>query len=236
LAIVAFETPMINTAACLYRKEALEEVNGFDESLVRHEDIDLSRRIAWKGWSFNTAPEARAQVFWDGGWPEYLSRAIDNGRTKPDYNLKWFPAFSWARERRIFLNQIHRLIEQIKLYLQSRDIFWAQKNMIDATQLLGKLTVFPSYVVRSHQKDLHPETWSPSKLISKDPKWSLPSSQIVIGQKEQIYLLDVRTSKVAILNAPLSNAFLCLVGWQSGTPSEAECKEMASYGFVVERG
>ena len=52
------ESPMINSAACMYRKEALQLVGGFDERLERHEDIDLSKRVLYAGYDLSVVDKA----------------------------------------------------------------------------------------------------------------------------------------------------------------------------------
>jgi glycosyltransferase involved in cell wall biosynthesis len=77
-----FFYPMINTAACLYRKEELVAVGGFDEALESHEDIDLTWRLWMKGATFVVANSAEAQVYWPhGGYRRYLVRAWNMGHS-----------------------------------------------------------------------------------------------------------------------------------------------------------
>lgn len=51
--------PFLVTANAMYRRQALEAVGGFDESLtVNGEDADLSWRVQWEGYRIQFAPEA----------------------------------------------------------------------------------------------------------------------------------------------------------------------------------
>jgi GT2 family glycosyltransferase len=48
---VTLETPWVSGAACLYRRQAIEQVNGFEEKIFMYgEDVDLSWRLRAKGW------------------------------------------------------------------------------------------------------------------------------------------------------------------------------------------
>lgn len=84
------ESPMINSAACMYLKSAFESVGGFDPELDRHEDIDLSKRVMLAGFDLASVPDARAQVIFNGNdWGSYFKRTFDDGFTKQDYLQKW---------------------------------------------------------------------------------------------------------------------------------------------------
>jgi glycosyltransferase involved in cell wall biosynthesis len=70
------DLPMINSAACLYRKSALEKVGGFDVALNGHEDKDLAWRVHLAGYTLASAYGAISYVYWDrGGFFSYLKRA-----------------------------------------------------------------------------------------------------------------------------------------------------------------
>lgn len=84
------ESPMINTAACMYRRDAFLKASGFDIRLNRHEDIDLSKRVLLSGYSLASIPEAKAYVTFNGaGWGSYFRRSFDDGYTKHAYLTKW---------------------------------------------------------------------------------------------------------------------------------------------------
>lgn len=76
--------PLINTAACIVRRNAFERVGGFDESLKRHEDLDLSFRLFLTGFLLGGISSARAEVRFmeEGSWLmkrelQYLRRALE---------------------------------------------------------------------------------------------------------------------------------------------------------------
>jgi glycosyltransferase involved in cell wall biosynthesis len=54
--------PLINTAACAIAKSAFLRVGGFDESLRRHEDLELSLRLFARGFLLGGTAAARAAV------------------------------------------------------------------------------------------------------------------------------------------------------------------------------
>lgn len=88
--IKRFEFPMINTAACMYRKNVFNDIGGFDVHLERHEDIDLSRRAYFYGKSIACSTEAVAHVIFHGeSWSDYFKRSFDDGYYKGAYLKKW---------------------------------------------------------------------------------------------------------------------------------------------------
>lgn len=90
-----FESPMVNSAACIYRKEAFDLVGGFDVLLERHEDIDLAKRVCVSGYDLVAVPESRAYVEYHGeGWWSYFVRSYSEGYTKQSYNIKWRQFFN----------------------------------------------------------------------------------------------------------------------------------------------
>ncbi len=96
LNLKVMESPMINSAACAYRKEAFELVGGFDGALERHEDIDLSRRVSYSGYYLASAEKAQASVIYHGeGWASYFKRSFADGYTKIDYIRKWSLPQKW---------------------------------------------------------------------------------------------------------------------------------------------
>lgn len=96
LNLMVRESPMINSAACAYRKEAFWLVKGFDSELERHEDIDLARRVCYSGYYLAAAEKGVAHVIYHGeGWSSYFWRSFQDGYTKIDYNRKWSLPQKW---------------------------------------------------------------------------------------------------------------------------------------------
>lgn len=87
---IGFKFPMINTAACIYRRSALYDVNLFDEELNYHEDMDLSRRVFYAGYVLFSCKDARANCY--NGSPKlstFLIRHYFSGREFAKYSKKW---------------------------------------------------------------------------------------------------------------------------------------------------
>jgi glycosyltransferase involved in cell wall biosynthesis len=73
--------PLINSAACLYRRSALIQVQGFDESLDGFEDADLAWRMWLNGAIWGVAKDARAKVYFlNGTFLSYFHRAWRMGK------------------------------------------------------------------------------------------------------------------------------------------------------------
>ena len=108
LNLMVRESPMINSAACAYRKIAFDRVGGFDEELERHEDIDLARRVCYSGYLLASAEKAAAHVIYHGeGWASYFWRSFLDGFTKIDYNRKWSLPVEW-----LGLEDDHKLLSE----------------------------------------------------------------------------------------------------------------------------
>lgn len=86
------EIDMIDTYSAGFRRKALEACGGFDESfpLPDHEDVDLSYRMAEKGFRLRFAPRARVSHEHRRSWMDYLRTKHGRGmwRTKV---LRRFP-------------------------------------------------------------------------------------------------------------------------------------------------
>lgn len=54
--------PLINTAACIVSRSSFNRVGGFDESLRRHEDLDLSLRLFAQGYLLGGICSAKSKV------------------------------------------------------------------------------------------------------------------------------------------------------------------------------
>ena len=85
-----FESPMINSAACIYDRKRFYEIKGFDPYLPRHEDIDLSKRFFLAGGDLGATEKSRAYVYFNGeNFWDYLKRSFEEGKTKIIYFHKW---------------------------------------------------------------------------------------------------------------------------------------------------
>ena len=216
LFVKSFESPMVNTAACLYRREALEECGGFDLTFTRHEDIDLSKRICRNGWSFRSVPSAQAEVQWSkGSWGSYLKRAFWVGHYKNDYNKKWFEKSSLRLEWRILKNDFKHLNRNLITYRKSNDFFWLQKFLVEVFQKFGKLYSFIPYLLNTHSHELG--TVKPSRLKSRSPHFKLKDSIRLIETPPTSYLIDFSKKRLIDLNSGLTQNILILIGWKPGS-------------------
>jgi glycosyltransferase involved in cell wall biosynthesis len=78
----------LNTAACIYRKDILLQLNGFEEQLLRLEDTDLALKARYLG---DIAPceQATATVRYSGSVLSYLNRSFINGKSQVLFNYLW---------------------------------------------------------------------------------------------------------------------------------------------------
>jgi len=74
--------PIINTAACIYRRSSFVEMGGFNEEISRLEDTELSIRTCVWGGMIYASSGARAHVYNTGTAWDYLRRSLVLGRAK----------------------------------------------------------------------------------------------------------------------------------------------------------
>lgn len=123
-----FESPMVNSAACMYRKEAFDLVGGFDVLLERHEDIDLAKRVCVSGYDLVAVPESRAYVEYHGeGWWSYFIRSYSEGYTKQSYNIKWNQFFNSQQIENINPTTVSRKKSEAKA--KRKNINWDSVRM-----------------------------------------------------------------------------------------------------------
>jgi glycosyltransferase involved in cell wall biosynthesis len=116
---IGFSTPVIDTAACLVRRSAFEQVGGFDERLVRSEDRDLSWRLVAKGYSLRTTSKSPCSKFETRGVVRYIGRSFLNAKTiyqmEAGISQKNRWSFAWNKLRG-FPRFTDRPSKSIKLY------------------------------------------------------------------------------------------------------------------------
>jgi glycosyltransferase involved in cell wall biosynthesis len=78
----------INTAACVYKKDILIKLNGFEESLFRLEDTDLAIKARYLG-QLASCDKAIAHVYFSGNTISYLLRSFKDGRAQAWFNALW---------------------------------------------------------------------------------------------------------------------------------------------------
>lgn len=82
-------SPTINTAACLYRRALFIKLGGFDESMIRLEDTELSFRLYAAGGGIAASEHAVAHVYFDLGLRGYLRRSFPIGRAIAQFGQGW---------------------------------------------------------------------------------------------------------------------------------------------------
>ena len=80
---------VINSAAFVIRKDIFESINGFDEELYRHEDLDFTQRLIQHPVKIKVTMKAICKVFFEGNKKNYLLREFDQGLEKVRYFEKW---------------------------------------------------------------------------------------------------------------------------------------------------
>lgn len=78
----------INTAACIYRKTTLIELDGFEERLARLEDTDLALKARYLG-GLKATVEAKATVIFSGELISYLIRSFKDGMAYNTFCKFW---------------------------------------------------------------------------------------------------------------------------------------------------
>lgn len=135
--------PVINTAACIYKKKTLLFFGGFDEDFIRGEDEELSRRLYYKGAWLGTCEEALAYVYNGESRLEiikYLFRYIEIGRASAILSLKLKTGYPILSKRML-----------LSLYKSCKSIKVTFYHLL--TQLIY-LTSFYIYRVLCSKKDV----------------------------------------------------------------------------------
>lgn len=82
------DQPLIDTAACMYRRTALEKIGGFDESLPMQEDRDCAVRMVASGFSLRTT--FQSQTFKQSNrtpW-QFTLRTIEDAKVLARYTVQ----------------------------------------------------------------------------------------------------------------------------------------------------
>lgn len=152
------ESPMINSAACFYLKEAFEFVGGFEARLIRHEDIDLSKRICVAGYDLALSDRAKCYVQFHGeGWRDYFKRSYLHGFYKNDYIARWSQGIKIEGElekpvetdshKKVFKKQsyanswwaVRNIVKFLTLAFIKKDNYWIKLLLVDLFRICGQL-------------------------------------------------------------------------------------------------
>jgi cellulose synthase/poly-beta-1,6-N-acetylglucosamine synthase-like glycosyltransferase len=98
--------PWILSGDCMYRREALNDAGGFNESLGACEDVDLAWRVVLLGYQLSYVPQAKLIHYNCDSWYGFLKKGLSYGRNaavlaaiyKPHgAREKFMPAQIWSR-------------------------------------------------------------------------------------------------------------------------------------------
>lgn len=231
LHVISSLAPTVNTAACLFRVEALAEVGGFDETLVRLEDGDLARALATRGWAFAASPHANAEVFWHGeGWPSYLLRFFEVGRSKNAFASKWvFPERAMSSWR-FSLRQARSIAGLYLRALRSLSSFHLIRALIETISELGRLSTLHLYQPRTGAY-----VPGPSKLTLRSGEFELAHGVSVVGMGDTVRLIDLSRLRIAQLQGAPARAFLREIGWETGAASDPLPSDLVGMGYLRRR-
>ncbi|GAB4404439.1 MAG: hypothetical protein OHK0056_00660 [Bacteriovoracaceae bacterium] len=216
LSLMVKESPMVNSCACMYRKEAFEFVHGFDVNLERHEDIDLSRRVCISGWDLISSSQSIANVMFHGdGWLDYFKRSFADGYYKNLYVDKWKKYSFIENEESVnpvskkflqnpkknfkdfypWLAIKYAVLDLINLFLRLQP-FLAIKILNDILKILGRLASLnikyrgPRLVLSTHKN--FPQKRS---LKIEGKEYQISKNFRFIFLDERFYLFDVKANQ-----------------------------------------
>lgn len=98
------EQKFINSAAFIVRADVFHRIGGFDESLVRHEDVDFSKRIFMEEGKIVGVREYGCSVYFDGGIVKYLLREVNCGFHIVGFHNRWGKGGFLRGSYRMFVN------------------------------------------------------------------------------------------------------------------------------------
>lgn len=152
------ESPMINSAACMYLRTVFEKTGGFDPELDRHEDIDFSKRVMLSGFDLASVPEARARVIFNGsGWGAYFKRTFEDGYSKQEYLQKWRDYLFAGKGNQslrvtMFLNEV--LLSFLKGILKCERYYFL-RSLNSAIKAMGQVSkIFTFRSVKKYHCDM----------------------------------------------------------------------------------
>lgn len=215
LRLMYAESPMVNSAACMYKKEAFNFVGGFDVLLERHEDIDLAKRVCLAGFELVAVSESKAFVEYHGeGWWSYFVRSFSEGYTKQSYNLKWSQYFSSVPSIQIeSANKKSYALAGLKLNLQmfadeivfntirgfiSFDTYYLLKAVNSSFKSAGRVwgilkNDYPGKFSINYRKDL----LNRSIFLKNDVEVKIDENiRFVIQDNEILYALNIQKNEI----------------------------------------
>jgi GT2 family glycosyltransferase len=128
--------PVLATGGCIYRREILNRLNGFDERLNSFEDVDLTWRVVFLGYSLSVVSDV--VVYTDAWltWKKSLGRTIECFWATFTFKAKWrktrLPRFHRAvgRELQAIAGRLVRVFEKSPGHVRSARIRTAVSRTI----------------------------------------------------------------------------------------------------------
>ena len=120
--------PLLDTAACLYQRDALIKVNGFNEELRFLEDMELSFRLNAEGYSLRASLNTSAYKTANRNLYEFLIRTMNDAQDMYNYMAIYSGKKSLKETMSILRSpakQSHQWpTSAYKLLARTNDLFW----------------------------------------------------------------------------------------------------------------
>ncbi len=169
--------PVINTAACMYRKSIFLAMGGFDERMHRLEDTELSCRLFSLGGTIHASSRARAHVTYADGTFSYVQRSFKLGRAK-----FLMIGLARARKRDALRELTDELVKNnVSMFTPPQKLFFWVNTIVSYLSFLTSLT---GTGISPGKPPLH----LGGKLIKQ---FSLPTNQGAYGLTQEGRLIRV---------------------------------------------
>ncbi len=83
--------PWILSGNCMYRRDVIESVGGFDEQLPACEDVDLAWKVVLSGYMLVNCPDASVVHWNDDDWPRFVRKSWQQGRGSAVLAKRYLP-------------------------------------------------------------------------------------------------------------------------------------------------
>ena len=159
-----YQVGLINTAACIYRKDTFQKVLGFSRVLKMHEDVDLTYKVmALPNSSLGCTTQSIAYCYYTGNFLSYIKRSIKAGYYRSILNKKWriFPKdkstsprillskdsfkFLFISNLVVFFSKLGHIYGKIFVSIDSNVLFISEKSWHQNIMRLPKSTNYKAY-------------------------------------------------------------------------------------------
>jgi cellulose synthase/poly-beta-1,6-N-acetylglucosamine synthase-like glycosyltransferase len=83
--------PWILSGNCMYRRDVVERIGGFDEKLPACEDVDLAWKVVLSGYLLVNCPEASVVHWNDDDWQKFVKKSWRQGRGSAVLAKRYLP-------------------------------------------------------------------------------------------------------------------------------------------------